>query len=446
MSSIRIRSFAAALALLAVSCAGTAKLARPGEAAPTQGGLRRAYDRALRAIEQDPQNAKARAAYTTASNRVAADWRMRVVALAAADSSAAADLAIEYRTFRTQVGFNGSALMPDPAYDAAERRLLLRAARIHDALARAAFAARRPKAAWREIGECRRYVDDYAGAVQLQEAAYREALTRVVVLPFASDGRLAGLEPRIQHELADAIAVSGGGLHFTQLVTTDGLDVPTTVAGTNGPAGEGELGLGRRLGVDRIVTARAGDVESNTDTRDLTLPIYRRTDAQDDQGHTVERWSETTLHVVTRERDVNVRYAVRVIDSRSGAVLAHREPSAATRARTMWTDFVPDGDCDRYALLPPDVRQSDPDRARRVDARWQERLGSWTLPEVLQLARDQRDHAHYDPRDRARFDRDTRDRPVWLGELPAPNELACVALDDAWKTVLTMLQELDTAE
>ena len=54
------------LVLLLASCAGPAKLAQQSDEALAHGDLHKAYDRALRAIEKDPQNQPAREAYTAA--------------------------------------------------------------------------------------------------------------------------------------------------------------------------------------------------------------------------------------------------------------------------------------------------------------------------------------------------------------------------------------------
>src|SRR5512134_3768763 len=113
------------LAAFAVaSCAGPAKLARQSDEALARGDLRKAYDKALRAVEKDPQNAAARAAYDAASRRVADDYKGRVRALAAADSLGAADLALDFRSFRGSVAAHGTSLVPDDAYESDERRIL----------------------------------------------------------------------------------------------------------------------------------------------------------------------------------------------------------------------------------------------------------------------------------------------------------------------------------
>lgn len=434
-------------ALLLASCAGPAKLARQSDEALARGDLRKAYDRALRAVEKDPQNAAARASYTAASRRVADDYKARVRALAAADSVAAAGLALEYRAFRGSVAVHGSELLPDEAYRSAEARILGAAARAHYRQGREAMAAKRPKQAWREFDACRRY-DGWADADKLQDRAYLAARSRVAVFPLEDGVRVPGLSQevseRVDRELARRAA---GSFRFTELVDPENVGRIMTVSQSKGMSRDEAMSLGRRLGADRVVVGRIAGLRSNNDLKDLTLPIYRRVESKDDKGVTRVRWDEATLRVVTREREVAVSWSFDVLDVESGAVVASRSVPSNTAARVVWTDFKPEGDCDRYALLPPDVRRSDAARARQVDAQWEERLGSWTLPSLLLKARDARGRARWSKEYRSDFRGvDSRRRPVWLGELPGEDDLAFVALDEAWHPVLTTLQELDARD
>ena len=79
-----------------------------------------------------------------------------------------------------------------------------------------------------------------------------------------------------------------------------------------------------------------------------------------------------------------------------------------------------------------------------MDSQWQERVGSWKLADLLLKARDARGRSKWSRDYRREFHgTDSRNRPVWLGELPGEDDLAFVALDDAWRPVLSTLQELD---
>jgi hypothetical protein len=433
-------------ALLVASCAGPAKLARQSDEALAKGDVRKAYDKALRAVEKDPMNAAARSAYDAASRRVAQDFKARVRALAAADSLGAADLALEFRGFRGSVAAHGSALAPDDAYESDEARLLGTAARTHYRYGRASLASKRPKEAWREFELCRRY-DGWADFERLQAKAFDAAVTRVAVFPFEDGIRVPGLSQEVAEQLDRELGRRGGEMRFTMLVDPEKVTGTMTVAQANGMSREAAIALGRRIGADRIVVGRFGGMRSNNDLKDMTLPIYRRVETKDETGATVTRWDEATLRVVTREREVTVNWGFDVLDTRSGAVVEHREVPTNTAARVVWTDFKPVGDCDRYALLPPDVRTKDSARAKQVDGQWDERVGTWKLAELLKRAQNDRGRTRWSRDYRHEFRGvDSRRRPVWLAELPGEDDLAFVALDDAWKPVLATLRDLDAKD
>ena len=433
-------------ALIVASCAGPAKLARQSDEALAKGDVRKAYDKALRAVEKDPMNAAARSAYDAASRRVAEDFKARVRALAAADSLGAADLALEFRGFRGSVAAHGSALVPDDAYESDEARLLGTAARTHYRYGRASLSSKRPKEAWREFELCRRY-DGWADFERLQAKAFDAAVTRVAVFPFEDGIRVPGLSQEVAGQIDRELARRGGEMRFTMLVDPEKVTGTMTVAQANGMSREAAIALGRRIGADRIVVGRFGGMRSNNGLKDMTLPIYRRVETKDETGASVTRWDEATLRVVTREREVTVNWGFDVLDTRSGAVVEHRELPTNTAARVVWTDFRPVGDCDRYALLPPDVRSKDSARARQVDGQWDERVGTWKLAELLKRAQNDRGRTRWSKDYRHEFRGvDSRRRPVWLAELPGEDDLAFVALDDAWRPVLATLRDLDAKD
>jgi hypothetical protein len=438
---------AAALALLAVSCAGPAKLAQQSDEALAKGDVRKAYDRALRAVEKDPMNAAARAAYDAASNRVAADYRQRVLAAAAADTMAAANLVLTFRNFRYEVAEHGSQLAADLEFDARERRIVATAARECYRLGRADMEAGRPRSAWMHFTDCRRFDDGYADVAKRQDAAYTAAVTRVAVLPFVDGIGIPGLSQTIGSE---AIAQIGRRaeqqFRFTQILDDATVQGKMTLAQIRDLSREGAIELGRKLGAQRIVLGHFSGIRTNNDMKDLTIPIYHRTVGKDPDGHDIERWEESSLRVVTRERQVTVQYDFDVIDVRTGEVLLHKQLPAETAARVVWTDFRPAEDCDHYALLPPDVRKAQPDRARKLDEQWSDRVGSWQLKDLLVKARDERSRANYNSRYRGEFLNNTRSRPVWLGELPREDDLAFCALNELWRPVNDALKELDTKD
>ncbi len=434
--------------LALASCAGPAKLARQSDEALARGDVRTAYDRALRAIEKDPMNQPARDAYTAASRQVAADYRRRVLALASADTLAAADLALEARAFRLDVAHHGTAPESTPDYDTAEQAILATAARVHYRHGRADMAAHLPKAAVDEFNAVRRYDDDYADVAARLDAAFRAATARVVLMPFVDEVGVRGLSQEIGGIVQDQLAQRAPReLRFTQVLGADQLESVMTVAQARDLGRADAVALARRAGADWIVLGRVRGLRSSTSQHDLTMPLYHRVEEKDDKGVTIVRWEESSLRVVTREREVTVQYDFDVLSTKSGAVLAHHEEPAHAVARVAWTDYRPEEHCDRYALLPPDVRSSDPDRARAVDAQWREQMGSWEVRDLLQRARDQHERSSWSVRYRGDFyGVDTRQRPVWLGALPGEDDMAFVALHDAWRPVLATLKELDSKD
>jgi hypothetical protein len=144
-----------------------------------------------------------------------------------------------------------------------------------------------------------------------------------------------------------------------------------------------------------------------------------------------------------REREITVRYDLRVIDTRTGVELGAHTESAEAMARAVYSDYSAEGDCGEYFLVPPDMKRADPDRARAIEDEWGERFGKWTLPEFLERARRDRGRTHYQPGNRHEFMGDMRERPVFMGDLPDENEMAFIALDGMWQPVLGMLKELD---
>ena len=430
--------------LLAAGCAGPAKLAQQSQEALDRGDFRKAYDKALRAVEKDPQNQLARQAYDEASARVADDYIARVRAQAAVDSVRAADLAMDFRGFRASVAAHGSALPANRAYEADEDRIVTAAAREFYRRGRADMTAKRPKQAWRDFGTAQAYVPDYADAAKRQQDAYRAARARVALLPFEDGVAVRGLAPAIAQQLDQQVPSHTSNLHFTELAAPAAVANAMSVAQANRMTRDDALAIGRKLGVDRVVTGRFAGLRSNHDLKDLTLPVFRKIEQKNEQGEPIVKWFESSLTVVTREREVTVNWEYAVLDVKTGAVLLTRTRPAVAAARIVWTDFKPEGDCDRYALLPPDVRKTDDARAKRVDAQWQDRVGSWTLPALLIKARDERGRRQWSRDYRGEFRGvESRRRPVWLGELPGEDDLAFVALDGVWRDVVSGLQELD---
>jgi hypothetical protein len=432
-------------AYLLAACASSAKLAEQSNEALARGDVRKAYDRALSAVEKDPANQGARAAYDAASRSVAADLRQRVVALAVADTQGAADLALELRRIRLEVVRHQSSLETAPDYERAERTILASAARAHYRMGDDAMATHRPKSAVDEFTRAQRYDDGSSDVAARLDAAFKAAVAHVWVLPFADGVDAPGLSQDVDLVLRDELSRRvNGDFRFTRFVNAIDLNVSDVV--TRNLSHGTALILAARAGADRVIVGRIFGLRADNSQREVTLPLYHRVERKDSTGATVVRWDESSLKLVTRERQVTVRYEFDVLEVATGAVLAHRAEKGEARVRVAWSDYRPGDDVDRYALLPPDVRKSDPGRARKVDAQWRDHMGSWSVEDVLRQSRDQRSRSRYSSRYRGEFYGDTRQRPVWLGEVPTENDLAYVALRDIWRPVLVTLRELDARD
>lgn len=442
-----MRSVAALAFLLTVAaCASPAKLARQSQQALSQGDLRTAYDKARRAVEKDPLNQDARAAYIAASRSVAADYRMRVLATATGDTLAAADLALGYHNFQAEVTAHQTAIDPAPDYDRAERAILTAAARFHYTRGEDAMASGHPKVAVMEYAAVRRYDPSYADVAKRLDDAQSAATVRVALLPFANDIRVPGLSEDIADTVQREVAPRAANeLRFTQVVASADIEQSLTVAEMRNPRPGDAVAIGRRLGVGWVVVGRFRGIRSNDSRQSGTIQVVHGVDRRDSSGVVRTTWVAQQIPIVTRRRDVTVQYDIDVIDVSTGQVIAHREPSTTAAARIVWTTFRPEQNVDHYALISPDDRRKDPKRAEAADARWRQEVGTWDLTDFMRHSREQREREQYSPRYRGEFYVDTRERPVWLGELPSESDMAFVALRDVWREVYAMLRALDAA-
>ena len=78
------------IVLLALGCASANKMSRRSELALMAGDLRGAYEHARHAVEKEPGNPRARAAYATAATRLLDDRKARILSIAEVDTVAAA--------------------------------------------------------------------------------------------------------------------------------------------------------------------------------------------------------------------------------------------------------------------------------------------------------------------------------------------------------------------
>ena len=85
----------ALLAILVVAgCGGSSKLSKKSEEKLAGGDAWRAWQLAVRALDKEPANPRARAAATAAGTSIVQDWQRRIRALAELDSLRAAEEAL----------------------------------------------------------------------------------------------------------------------------------------------------------------------------------------------------------------------------------------------------------------------------------------------------------------------------------------------------------------
>ncbi|MGH8435529.1 MAG: hypothetical protein ACRERX_13895, partial [Pseudomonas sp.] len=325
-------------ACVLASCASSARLARQSRESLARGDLRAAYERGLRAVEKDPQNQPARDAYAAASARVAADYRQRVVAAAAADTIVAANLALEYGRFRTEVARHGTGLEAAPDYARAEGLILTGTARVHYQRGLDAMSAHRPKVAVQEFSAVLRYDAGFADVAARLDAARRDATVRVALLPFSDRIGVPGLTQEIGDTVQRQVSRRADReFRFTQVVSASEIERSMTVAELRSARIEDALDVGRRIGADWIVVGRFRGLRTNAGQRTTKFALYQRVDRRDSSGVATVRWDELPLSVITRQREVTVQFDLDVVDVVSGAVLAHREQAARAFARVAWT-------------------------------------------------------------------------------------------------------------
>ncbi len=156
--------------------------------------------------------------------------------------------------------------------------------------------------------------------------------------------------------------------------------------------------------MQRVVWGSIGDVDSKTTLHLFTERIARRVTQKDAEGHTVTRWVDEPVEVVSRVRTVTVDVDYEVISTREGATLAHRSAQRSTNARVVWTSFAPEGDLANYVHVSDETRASIPDRAKAIEARWKDTCGEGTtLRQVLEARRAARDGGRYDRGDAEGF-------------------------------------------
>jgi hypothetical protein len=437
----------AALALLVVlGCAGPAKLAEKSEQMIATGQHGRAWELAIRALDKDPGNTRARAAAAASGNAMARDWEQRIHVLAQSDSLAAAEQVLELTTFR--VNANRYAAITVSGEQAREEQALRHAAaRMHYQRGVADLGSRRPKRAYLQLADAQRFVPDYRDAVRLADKAYQKAATRVVVLPFSAASGQVALGRDVAAEWRDGLArrLEWPEAYFTRILGSAEIEQQMSVSQLGRLTREDAIAIARKAGAERVVWGSIGGVDSRTTLHLFTEVIARRVTVKGPDGQNVTRWVDVPIEVIARQRTVTAEVDYEVIATRGGGTLAHQRAPRTTSARVVWTSFAPEGDLTAYALVSDLVRNSHPERAKAVETRWKETCGEkTTLREVLEARRTSRSTG--------RYERDVLPRIVagaafvFLQELPPPEDLAFAALAGGWQPLHADLLRLDTVD
>ena len=360
----------AALAFVIVlGCAGPSKLARQSEEQLAGGENGRAWRLAVRALDKDPGNARARAAATAAGNSIARDWEQRIHVLAQSDSIAAAGQVLDLAAFRVGA-VRYAAISVSPEWASEEQAFRQTAARIHYQRGVTDLASRRPKRAWLNFADARRYVPEYRDVARLSDRAYEKALTRVAFVPFLAASGNASLGRDVAAAWRDDLArrLVPPDAHFTRVLGSAAIEQQMKASQLGRMSREDAVRFGRKAGADRVVWGSIGGVDAQTSLHLFTDLIARRIVEKDAAGTEVTRWVNTPLEVIARVRTVTVDLDYEVIATQGGATLAHQRSRRSTSARVVWTLFAPEGDLGAYALVSDIVRAAEPAREAGRDA------------------------------------------------------------------------------
>jgi hypothetical protein len=433
------------LALITLSCASSNTLSRRSEESLKQGQTTRAYDWARKALDKDPMNDQARANMTVAATAMSADWKARVRTLAASDSLQGAEAALEFGHFRAELARYRVVLPFDKEFRDDESRILNAAAGHAYRVAIDCMGNHQPKRAYNLFVDAGRFAPGFRDIAVRIPKAYELALTRVAILPFANQTEVPGLSremaDRMYAELDDRL--NPREFQFTRLVDAEQVYSKMTVSELDRLDRDHAIQIGREVGARCVVWGRYTAMTANSSTGLYHQTIYRHVVDPDPSVKERDRYEESNFTAVTRERVVKVQYQFEVLDTDDEQTLARRGDESRAVANTIYSVFQARGECDDYSLLPPALRNADSKRAAQVDKEWQATFGNWTLSKVLLKARESRSRTRYRPENRNEFLKASYIFPVFLDDLPSPNDMAVIALDGTWKPVYEVLRDLD---
>lgn len=432
------------LLLVVLGCAGPNTLARRSEE-KLAANPHRAWELAIRALDKEPGNVRAREAAAAAAAAIAQDWQQRIRALADVDSITAAEQVLEFVSFRA--GAVRYATVPvDPAWSTDEKNLRHTAARIHYRRGTLEMEAKRPKKAFFHYSSCERFVPVYRDAARLASRAMDKATTRVAFVPLRGSGRgTLGREVAASWRGECVERMSPPHSLFTRILPSEDVEREMSVTDLSAMSRDQAIRLARRAGADRLVWGTIGGVDARNSIQMYTDAVYRRVVEKDAGGNRSVRWVVVPIEVIARVRDVTVDLEYEVIAARGGATLARRRDPCTMSARAVWTASMLDGELDSYALYSETLRSEDPERCKQIETRWKAVVGEGTtLRQVLEARRAKRSSGNERAEAVARWIAGAAF--VMLEDLPPTEELAYAALARGWKPVHADLQRLDEVD
>lgn len=434
------------LMALLVSCAGHEALTRHSEEKLAAGEPWRAWSLAVKALDKAPGNPRARAAATAAADAIGSEWQRKIHAFAQTDSLAAAEQVLDFVTFRS--GAARYCTVPLPAgWPAEETALLASGARIEREHAKDALDAKRPKKAYLHLLQAERFAPDDPAIGKLADHTYRKALTRVAFVPL----RAGSGAPPIGRDVAAAWSgelakrVSPPEAQFTRILSVEDVERRLRVSELDHITREEAIRVAAAAGADRVVWGTIGDVESKSGLHIFSDVVARRVVQKNASGQRETHWLNVPIKVVARVREVTADVSYEIVDTRTGAILAHENTRCSQRGRVLWTTYVPQGDPATYALVSDPARAANPRHAKEVESRWESVVGAGTsLAQVLTARRNSRGAAPDRGEIRARLLAGAAF--VFLQELPSTEDLAYAAVAGHWGPIQRDLLRLDSAD
>lgn len=432
-----------ALLTLVVGCAGPNKLADKSSSKLAEGDMWKAWKLATQALDRQPANVRARAAADAASATIAADWRRRIQALCSSDSMQAAEQVLQFIDFRT----NAARYVTVPVTESwaqAEHTLRVGAARTCYQRGSEELKAKRPKRAYGLFNDAERFFPNYRDASRLADRAFQRAITSVAVMPLRTrSGRLGLGRDVAEAWRAELTEHLSGQTRYTRILPGETVEDQIRVTDV-GRLGRGDaVALARNAGASRVVWGTIGETKSRTSIETFSETVVRRVTVKNPDGSSSTRWVDVPIQVVARTRTVDVDLDYELITA-NGGTLARRHDVRTMQARVLWTAFTPVGAPDSYALYSEEARSADPERCRKIDARWKSVVGdAATLAQVLDAKRNERSSS--DPQ-KALAQIVAGAAVVLLEGLPSAEELSLAALNAGWKTVYQDLVTFDAVD